>query len=256
MLLIRIATFPRRLTRAVNRLRQDGSGVAMIEFAFAFPVILLVGLVGIDTANFAIAHLRVSQIAMTTADNAARVRDSIDEHDINEVFIGARLVGAGIDFANRGRVILSDLEPRTISPTKTGTALNQWIRWQRCFGVKNVASSYGVPRTAGGTAIINGTETSTTSPSDQLKSVPKIGTADSLTGMGPSGNQVAATEGTAVMFVEVVYDYKPIFWNTLIGNSTIRYTAAFNVRQRNDQEMKTGGLASTSWSTCNRFAAT
>ena len=58
------------------------------------------------------------------------------------------------------------------------------------------------------------------------------------------------------MFVEVFYDYRPVFWNSLVGNRTIRYTAAFNVRQRNDQVMKSGGLASTSWSTCNRFTST
>ena len=245
---------PRRMRHLADRLRRDRSGVALMEFALTFPMLLLVGLVGIDVANYAIAHLRVSQIAMTTADNAARVRDSIDEHDINEVFIGARLVGAGIDFARRGRVILSDLEPRTVSPTTTGTSLNQWIRWQRCYGAKNSVSSYGTPRNSAGGAITDGTEVAT--PSDQIKSVPKIGAADSLTGMGPSGKQVAAGAGTAVMFVEVFYDYRPIFLNSLVGNRTIRYTAAFNVRQRNDQVMKSGGLASTSWSTCNRFTST
>lgn len=250
------ARLPRRAARLAAALRRDGSGVALMEFALTFPVLLLVGLVGIDVANFAIAHLRVSQIAMTTADNAARVRDSIDEHDINEVFIGARLVGASINFAERGRVILSDLEPRTVAPTTTGTSLNQWIRWQRCYGAKNSVSSYGTPRTAAGATISDGTETSATAPSDQIKSVPKIGAADSVTGMGPAGNQVAAGAGTAVMFVEVFYDYRPIFWNSLVGSSTIRYTAAFNVRQRNDQVMKSGGLASASWSTCNRFTST
>lgn len=226
----------------------------MVEFAFSLPLVLLVGLIGIDTANFAIANLRVSQIAMTTADNAARVRDSIDEHDINELFIGARLVGESIQFAEHGRIILSSIEPRTVAPVQTDGKLNQWIRWQRCFGAKNAVSSFGAPRTSANTVINNGTEASTSTPSDQVKSVPKIGTTDTPAGIGPYGNQVAAVSGTAVMFVEVVYDYQPIFWNRLIGNRTIRYKSAFNVRQRNDQVMKSGGLASSSWSTCNRFA--
>lgn len=236
-------------------LRRDRSGVAMIEFAFSLPLVLLIGLVGIDTANFAIANLRVSQIAMTTADNAARVRDSIDEHDINELFIGARLVGESIRFADNGRIILSSLEPRTEAPVTTDGKTNQWIRWQRCYGAKEVTSSFGVPRNAANTAITNGTEASTSNPSNQLKSVPKIGTTDTPAGMGPYGNQVAATSGTAVMFVEVVYDYQPIFWNRIVGNRTIRYKSAFNIRQRNDQVLKSGGLATSSWSTCNRFTA-
>lgn len=241
--------------RIAGALRRDRNGVALVEFAFSLPLVLLVGLVGIDVANFAIANLRVSQIAMTTADNAARVRDSIDEHDINELFIGARLVGESIQFAEHGRVILSSLEPRTVNPTKTGTELNQWIRWQRCYGEKNVTSNYGEPRTAANAIIRDGSENSGSNPSDQIKSVPRIGVLDTPTGMGPYGNQVAASSGTAVMFVEVVYDYQPIFMNRIIGNRTIRYKAAFNVRQRNDQVLKNGGLASSSWSTCNRFTS-
>ena len=75
------------------------SGLALIEFAFSLPVLLTLGLFGLETANFAMAHLRVSNIAMLTADNAARVRDSIDEADVIELFTGAKMTGASIDFA-------------------------------------------------------------------------------------------------------------------------------------------------------------
>ena len=251
-----------RGTSPFKRLRQlvhDHKGVALIEFAFSIPVVLTVGLVGVETANFVIANLRVSQIAMATADNAARVRGTIDEHDINELFIGAKLVGASMNFANNGRVILSSVEPRSVSPKTTTVAgvdvPNQWIRWQRCYGLKNIASSYGGPRTVGDAGITNGTEASSdsTKKSDELKSVPKVEGADSPTGIGPAGNQIGALGGTTVMFVEVVYDYQPIVWNSLLRNRIIRYTSAFNVRQRNDQVMKDGGMASSSWSTCNRF---
>jgi hypothetical protein len=55
-----------------------------------------------------------------------------------------------------------------------------------------------------------------------------------------------------VMFVEVVYDYKPLVWTSMLRNRTIRHSAAFSVRQRNDQVLKTGGVPAASWSTCNR----
>ena len=101
------------------------SGVAFLEFAFALPVVLALGLLGLETANYALANLRVSQIAMLTADNAARVRDSIDEGDIVELFTGAKMSGNNINFAQNGRIILTDLE-QTTDGTK------QWVRWQRC----------------------------------------------------------------------------------------------------------------------------
>lgn len=202
-----------------SRLRDDKSGIALVEFAISLPVLLTVGLMGIEVANFAIANLRVSQIAMQTADNAARVRDSINEIDVNELFIGAKLTGSAIKFANNGRIILSSLEPKTNDK-------GQWIRWQRCYGLKKAPSTYGEP-----TAM----------------------EASTLNAMGPAGNQIAAQTGTAVMFVEVVYDYQPIVWNRLLGNRELSYTSAFNVRQRNDQVIKTGGLPTGERSTCNRY---
>ena len=108
-------------------LRDCRSGVAFLEFAFALPVVLALGLLGLETANYAMANLRVSQIAMLTADNAARVRDSIDEGDIVELFTGAKMSGNNISFAQNGRIILTDLE-------QTTTGGKQWVRWQRCDG--------------------------------------------------------------------------------------------------------------------------
>lgn len=238
-----------RLHRRLRALRADTSGLAMVEFAITLPVLLIVGLSGIEVANFAIANLRVSQIAMQTADNAARVRISIDESDVNEVMIGAQTVGAGINFGPNARVILSDLEPKT-----TGTA-GQWIRWQRCYGAKNVASSYGVPKDSSGNTLTTGNET--TKPSDQTKSVPTDGTNNTpTTGMGAAGNQVQSAASTAVMFVEVFYDYQPIVANRILGTRTLHYTAAYNVRQRTDQTMHNGGnLATSAISACSNFTS-
>ncbi|XHS01624.1 hypothetical protein ACFB49_32320 [Sphingomonas sp. DBB INV C78] len=238
--------------------------MALTEFALFMIPTLFLGLAGLETVNFVIANVRIGQIAMATADNAARVRDTIDEHDINEMFIGAKLAGQGIHFADQGRIILSSIEPRTVAPLTTTVGgkevPNQWIRWQRCYGMKNVASAYGAPRTAADAVITDGSEAwkrsdpaqASAAPSDQVKSVPMMGATASPTGIGPNANRIAALTGTAVLFVEVVYDYKPIFWSSLIGERTIRDTIAFNVRQRADQVLRPGGLAATSWSTCSR----
>jgi hypothetical protein len=239
----------------LRALRRDQSGLALVEFAISLPVLLVLGLTGIEVANFAIANLRISEIAETTADNAARVRDSIDETDVNELMTGAKTVGTQIKFADNGRVIVSDLEPRS-----DGTG--QWIRWQRCYGAKNYNSTYGVPKTAGNTTITNGTEsalmadgkTANPNPSDQTKSVPTDGTKTTLAGMGAPANQVAAANGTALMFVEVFYEYQPIVANRLIGNQTLHYTAAYNVRQRTNQVMQNvSKLTNSQIMACNNF---
>ena len=89
------------------------SGLAMLEFAFALPVLLTLSLVGIEVSHFAMANLRVSNIAVMTADNAARVRDTIDEADVVELMTGAKMTGGEIDFGRHGRIILSSIEANT-----------------------------------------------------------------------------------------------------------------------------------------------
>ncbi len=84
-------TMPPRLAALTRRLRHDDRGLALIEFAFSLPVLVVLCMSGLECANLALAHMRVSQVAMLVADNAARVRTSIDEADVNEIMTGAEL---------------------------------------------------------------------------------------------------------------------------------------------------------------------
>jgi hypothetical protein len=236
-----------RLTRFAASLRDCSSGLALTEFAFALPILLTLSLFGIETANYAMAHLRISNIAVMTADNAARVRESIDESDIVELFTGAKMAGASLNFAQNGRIILSDLEP-------TPTGGNQWIRWQRCDGALNYtnANTRWRPRTAAGVTISNGTEiynadrttANTTSPSSAAAT-------PTFASMG-TGITIAAASGTAVMVVEVVYTYQPIIPNSFLSGRQIVYESAFNVRQRVDQTLRNVGRITPR--SCGTFA--
>ena len=138
------------------RLRGCDGGLAFIEFAMSLPVLVTLGLCGLETANLAMAHLRVSNIAMLTADNASRVRDSIDEANVIELLTGAKMTGDSIEFRQNGRIILSSVETDndaaitarqqcggcdTSNPARP--TADQWIRWQRCDGARNVTSAYG-----------------------------------------------------------------------------------------------------------------
>lgn len=194
--------FTGRIFNFLDKLFEDSKGLALIEFAMSLPLFLTLALGGMELANLASAHMRVSQIAMTVADNAGRVDPSIDEADIYEIFAGASLIGEKLDFEANGRVILSSLQHNGLSGTDEG----QMINWQRCMGDLSILSLYGAQGTGR--------------------------TDNSLPlGMGPTGNEIFSAPGTAIMFVEVVYDYQPLIPGELL-NRQIRYETAFNVRSR------------------------
>jgi Flp pilus assembly protein TadG len=195
-------SFPDGLVRLLRAER----GVALIEFAYSLPIVLVIGFGGLETANLALANLKVNQIAETVADNAGRVTSGIDESDINEVFAGALQIGQSINFQANGRIVLSSLQDNGLTGTKKG----QMINWQRCTGaLTSVAPSYG---TQG-----------------------KGKTDASLQYMGPSTRQIASLPNTAVMFVEVTYNYTSLIPG--YPARTIRYESAFNVRERTNQNI-------------------
>jgi len=189
-----------------SRLIAAEGGAALIEFAYSLPIVLALGFGGLEAANLALANVKTNQIAETVADNAGRVSPGVDESDINEVFAGALQVGQSINFQQNGRIVLSSLQDNGLASPKHG----QMINWQRCTGsLTSVAPSYG---TEG-----------------------KGKTDASLQYMGPSTRQIQSLPGTAVMFVEVTYSYKPLIPG--MPTRTIRYESAFNVRERTNQNI-------------------
>jgi hypothetical protein len=238
----------RRVADAGRALGGCTSGLAYVEFALSLPVLLTLGLFGLETANYAMAHLRISNIAVMTADNAARVRDNIDEADVTDLLTGAKETGASINFAQNGRIILSDLEP-------TPTGGNQWIRWQRCDGALNYTNpeTRWRPRTAGGAAITNGTEIYLADRQTANVATPSSPSATPTFSSMGTGITIAAASGTAVMVVEVVYNYQPIIPNSFLSGRQIRYESAFNVRQRTDQTLRNASQVTPR--SCNTFAA-
>lgn len=197
----------RRTSITARRLVRSARATVIIEMAFAIPFLVLVGFGGMEVAHMTLAYTRVSQLGLNTADNAARIaagsnmaQPQIREVDINEVFAGAEKQAAGLNFKANGRIILSSLERNPEG--------GQWIHWQRCYGDLQVASAFGAEGT-GATGL-------------------------NFKGMGPVGKEVTAASGTAVMFVEVVYQYDPLLYRGLLGPRTIRANAAYNIREARD----------------------
>ncbi len=217
-----------RFARLRQRLARCTSGVAMVEFALTAPILLTMGMVGAETAHFTVTHLRISQVAMQIADNASRVGETdmlvarrVFERDVNDVFLGGEKYGEPFGLYQHGRVILSSLQRNAQG--------GQNIRWQRCRGAKVFTSSYG------------------------LEGAGATGTG--FPGMGEASNRIQASLGTAVMFVEISYDYQPLTPYSMFGNREIRYTAAFNIRDERDLTQLYNTTPAGPVARCNVFSA-
>ena len=223
------------LRRLLNDLRTSQSGVAIIEFAYSMPILMLGLCVGTELANYATTVMRVNQIALQAADNAARIGAgsplalrTITEGDINDLITGAHLqsgnmdmlgshtsIGAFGDTGKNGRIIISSLEPvATPNPT------NKYrINWQRCGGQMTThPSSYGVQ---GDT---------------------------NLDGMGPTGRQATATDASGTIFVEFAYFYEPLFFNgySITNDYKITAIASMPVRERRNTILNNAAAATVS----------
>jgi len=206
-----------RLFRA-PRLLGNESGMALVEFALSLPLVIALGIGGFELAHFALTNMRVNQIALSVADNAGRVLNGIDEADVTEVFAGARITGDPIDFEQKGRVVLSSLQHNGLENEDEG----QMVNWQRCWGELDAAPLYAVENDGR--------------------------TDGSLQGMGPPAQQIASVRGTAVMFVEVTYNYEPMIGGVL-SPRRIRYESAFIVRNRTNNDIT--NIGSIPESTCS-----
>lgn len=197
-----------RLRQPMQALARDTSGLALTEFAFSVPILTVMMSGGLELANYVVTTKRIGDLAVVVADNASRMGtrsnglsvQSITEAEINDVFIGAALQGGIPNLQQNGSVVLSSLQRNADG--------GQWIAWQRCFGSAGVGSSYG-EEGDGATGI-------------------------AFPGMGPENNRIRAPANTAVMVVEVAYNYQPIIPFHSIEINQIRELAVFNVRERRD----------------------
>ncbi len=229
-----------KLGRFSRTLRKNCSGVAAVEFAYTLPLFMSVTAYGLEMANLAVDSQKVSQSAMALADNMSRIglksalaTVQLRESDVNDSFIGIQKQSTTLNLTTRGRVILSSLEQNSSG--------GQWIHWQRCIGMKNVTSSYGTQGTGA--------------------------TGTSFLGMGSLASaRITAPAGAAVMFVEIVYDYQPLFFTIQMPDAlssisparTIRYEASFIVRDNRD--MSGAGIFNPSPTapskTCGTYSST
>jgi Flp pilus assembly protein TadG len=223
--------------------RNERRGIATIELAICLPVLLVAGGYGVELANYSIVSLRVSQIALNLADNGSRVGAmtsqsvvQLREADINDIFDAVQLQGQSIGLTSYGRVTVSSLE--NVQQSYDLVAL-QRIHWQRCIGLRsgtNYDSGYGTTKTTDGTTADSST----------------AGTLAPL-GIGDTGYKVNAPISSALIFVEINYDYQPLFGSMFLGTKRIHSIASLIVRDRRDFAMLYNPSPAATRMTCNKY---
>lgn len=226
--MIRDDTFASKTPHRALRLLGDKSGLALIEFAFSLPIFLGLGFYGIEIANLAITQMKMSQIALNIADNASRIgtlnsnmgAKVISEQQINDVFQAAAIQAGAAGLYKDGRTILSSLEVNA----KGG----QSIIWQRCKGRQVEYSEYG----------------------EQGEGANSTG----FPGMGPPGDIIRASAGTAVMYIELTYTYHPLFGTMFMEEQELRQEAAYVVRDARELgKPPIDNVSEPRKSTCDKF---
>ena len=245
----------------LHRLHRDRTGAALLEFALGLPVLLAMGGYGVELCNLAVTNMRVSQIAIMLADNASRVGAyqasaasyQLQEGDINDILQGARLMGQGLKLTTYGRVTISSLE--NIQRSDLGdTAAVQRLHWQRCIGMMSGYPAQGAP-----TVPVYDSTYGQATPLATAGTDATAGNAgQKSTGIG-STPVVTAPSNNGVIFIEVNYQYQPLFGTMFASKTIIHYVASFLVRDNRDYTQiynsKTALGTTPTPSTCNLHAA-
>jgi hypothetical protein len=210
-----------------KKLARDNSGLAVVEFAVGLPFFMGLTVAGVETANYATVMMQLNQITIHTADSAARMGEAtmlstrqVREVHINDVFAGSMREGASLELngshayvppsgpgviRGNARFFLSSVEE--VSPFVSATPRYR-MRWQRCSGAgTHFTATYGTPANK-----------------------------TSEVGIGPTGRQITAPPGGAVMFVETKYAFRPMVIGNLtrMVSHTIHLTASMVVRENRD----------------------
>lgn len=217
--------------RLATMFARDRAGVALIEFAYAMPILLVLGFMGTAVADLAANNMRLSQVTLTAADNGSRLGEAntlsvrqLREQDIVDVFEAADRQASGMGLLEHGRMIISSVQKDSSG--------RQSIKWQRCRGLKpGQVSAFGLP---------GSTQT------DKTKALAEFERRN---------QRVMAQDDSAVIVVESFYDYQPISsvpWAS-IGPRELASDAFFTVRDKRDLTAVTNPTPAATVYSCDKL---
>lgn len=110
------------LAAAAARLGRSARASTATEFALTAPVLILLMLASVELARFVILNQKLDRVALTMSDLVARA-ETINQSDIDDIFIAAGEVAQPFSFQDTGRVIVSSIT----NPAGSGAR----VAWQR-----------------------------------------------------------------------------------------------------------------------------
>ena len=134
--------------RLIGRLMRDVGGVAAVEFAFIFPVMLIVYFGAIETSNMLTANRRVTSVAYTAADITAQAI-SVSNSDMTDIFAASSAILRPFS--------TTPLSIRITSVVANSTGVNK-VAWSDGYNVASRAVNSNMTLPAGlttpGTSVI------------------------------------------------------------------------------------------------------
>lgn len=95
-----------RARRGWGRFRRDQGGVALVEFAFVLPVMLVAYCGMVDVVQMVMANRKLTQLTLALADLTARV-GSVPPAEVENIFDASQSIMAPFDAADLSMVISS-----------------------------------------------------------------------------------------------------------------------------------------------------
>lgn len=105
----------------LRRFRRDSRGIAMIEFAFALPILITMTFGTVELSRYVLLHQKLDRIAMSIADLTAQ-SEELAETDVANIFAAISHIGQPFDVTDSGLVILT-------SVSRSGNEIA--VDWQR-----------------------------------------------------------------------------------------------------------------------------
>ena len=172
---------------------RDRRAVALMEFTLFLPLVVALGMGGMELTNLTLAHQKVERLAGTSADLFARNQVKPNERQVNDSFTAIDIMSKPFDLRKQGRVIVTGIVGTADS--RTGKIENK-IAWQRCDG----------------------------DLTGQVSSIGKGWTKTNDFSDGPAvvlPDNILLSTGQMVVTSEVFFQYKPIISGSwLPGNAT------------------------------------
>jgi hypothetical protein len=103
----------------IQRFIRNSHGGAMLEFAFAMPVMLGMLMGGFEFARFALVNQKMERVTTFVGDLVARA-EALDEGDFDDYFAAAGQLGVPFDLFADGNIIVTSVTGERYRP---GSAL-------------------------------------------------------------------------------------------------------------------------------------